>query len=73
MVSDMSMGRTGRLVLTVCLLAPVGSALASAQTWPTIKPITMVVAVPPGAARGQGGGRNWGHLCVARGPARVLE
>jgi tripartite-type tricarboxylate transporter receptor subunit TctC len=46
----MSMGRTGRLVLTVCLLVLVGSAPAAAQNWPKAKPITMVVPFPPGPA-----------------------
>jgi len=46
----MNMGRTGGLVLAVCLLALVGSAPATAQSWPTAKPIAMVVPFPPGPA-----------------------
>jgi tripartite-type tricarboxylate transporter receptor subunit TctC len=39
-----------RPIVAFCLLALVGSAQAVAQSWPTAKPIAMVVPFPPGPA-----------------------
>ena len=39
-----------RSIIAFCLLALVGLAQAAAQSWPTAKPIAMVVPFPPGPA-----------------------
>jgi tripartite-type tricarboxylate transporter receptor subunit TctC len=39
-----------RSIVAFCLLALVGLAQAAAQSWPTAKPIAMVVPFPPGPA-----------------------
>src|SRR5262245_3225999 len=73
MVSGMSMRRTARLVLAVYLLALAGSVPASAQSWPTAKPITMVVPFPPGPALDLVARLVGGKLSEALGQTVVIE
>ena len=62
-----------RPVVAFWLLALVGSTPAAAQSWPTLKPITMVVPFPPGPALDLVARLVGGKLSEALGQTVVIE